>query len=50
VTRVSKLDNVPHGSMSEKAKIQGVQYPEGMFIFAVTKAVKMAVFLVFFKC
>jgi hypothetical protein len=38
-TRISKMDNVPHGSMSYKAKIQGVQFPEGMFIFAVPKAV-----------
>ena len=39
VTRISKIDNVPHQSMSYKAKIQGVKFPEGMFIFAVPKAV-----------
>jgi hypothetical protein len=39
VTRISKMDNVPHESFSYKAKIQGVQFPEGMFIFAVPKAV-----------
>jgi hypothetical protein len=33
------MDNVPHESFSYKAKIQGVQFPEGMFIFAVPKAV-----------
>ncbi len=38
VTRISKMDNVPHESFSYKAKIQGVQLPEGMFIFAVPKA------------
>jgi len=39
VTRISKMYNVPHGSMSYKAKIQGEQFPEGLFIFAVPKAV-----------
>jgi hypothetical protein len=39
VTRISKMDNVPHESMSYKAKIQGVQFPERMFIFAVPEAV-----------
>jgi hypothetical protein len=39
VTRMSRMAEVPQGSTSFKAKIQGIQFPEGMFIFAVPKAV-----------
>ncbi len=39
VTRISQIDNVSHQSMSYKAKIQGVKFPESMFIFAVPKGV-----------
>ena len=39
VTRISKINSVPGGSMSCKIKAQGVYFPEGMFIFAVPKKV-----------
>jgi hypothetical protein len=39
VTRISKMEHIPEKSMSYKSKIQGVYFPEGMFIFALPKAV-----------
>jgi hypothetical protein len=37
VTRISKMEHIPEKSMSYKSKIQGVYFPEGMFIFALPK-------------
>jgi hypothetical protein len=39
VTRISKFEPIPEKSLSYKSKIQGVYFPEGMFIFAVPKKV-----------
>jgi hypothetical protein len=39
VTKISKMTNVPHRSMSHKIKAQGVQFPKGIFIFAVPNKV-----------
>ena len=36
---MSRMVKVLQGSTSVKAKIQGIQFPEGMFIFALPKAV-----------
>jgi hypothetical protein len=33
------MELIPEKSMSYKSKIQGVYFPEGMFIFALPKAV-----------
>jgi len=39
VSRISKFEPIPEKSLSYKSKIQGVYFPEGMFIFAVPKKV-----------
>ena len=45
VTRISKMELIPEKSLSFKYKIQGVYFPEGMFIFAIPKKVMSGDFL-----